>query len=151
MKKASLAALTAALFLTFAQAAPAQPVPSYARPLPANADEQIRGRVTGFDGGYNVSVRDERGYIDHVRLHPGTIINPTGITLAPGMVVSVFGHNAGSYFAANEVDTPYTFYGGVPYYYGIPWYNYGPNIDLGFYFGNPGWWHGGYYHGGRFR
>ncbi|MGP6157261.1 MAG: hypothetical protein ACLPYS_07100 [Vulcanimicrobiaceae bacterium] len=125
-------------------AAPAQSMPSYARP----ADMQVRGRVTGFDGHFNLSVRDERGYVDNVRIHPGTIINPTGIMLAPGMIVSLFGNNAGSFFGANEVDTPYAFYGGVPYYYGHPWYYSGPSVDLGFYFGNPGWWHGGYYRGG---
>jgi hypothetical protein len=146
---AALAALTLVpLALTAPVAALAQPVPSYAQPQQANADEQIRGRVAGFDGEYNLTVRDERGYLDHVRLHPGTIINPTGITLAPGMVVSILGYNAGPYLAANEIDTPYTFYAGAPYYYGHPWYYYGPTISLGFFFGHPGWWHGSYYHGG---
>jgi hypothetical protein len=146
MKQLYTAALVAALVPMFAQAATAQPVPSYARPLPA-PDQQVRGRVTGFDGAYSLTVRDERGYIDNVQLHQGTIINPTGLTLAPGMVVSVLGYNAGGYFAANEIDTPYTFYGGVPYYYGHPWYYYGPSISLGFFFGSGGWWHGGYYRG----
>ncbi|MGP6158135.1 MAG: hypothetical protein ACLPYS_11640 [Vulcanimicrobiaceae bacterium] len=139
-------AVLAALVLTHAQAVQAQPVPSYAKP--AISEDQIRGRITSFDGGYNLTVRDERGYVDNVRLHPGTIINPTGITLAPGMVTSILGYNAGSYFAANEVDTPYTFYGDVPYYYGHPWNYYGPSVSLGFFFGSPGWWHGDYYHGG---
>jgi hypothetical protein len=147
MKNYVVAALAALAFAPLALApgaALAQPVPSYAHP---SEDEQIRGRVTGFDGGYNLTVRDDRGYIDNVRLHPGTIINPTGITLAPGMVVSILGRNAGRHFDANEIDTPYTFYGGVPYYYGHPWYYYGPSVNLGFYFGNGGWRHGG----GRFR
>jgi len=59
------------------------------------------------------------------------------------MVVSIMGYNAGDYFAANEVDTPYQFYSGIPYYSGHPWNYYGPSISLGFFFGNPGWWHGG--------
>ena len=63
-------------------------------------------------------VRDVRGYVDNVTLHQGTIINPTGLTLAPGMVVSILGYNAGPFFAANEVDTPYTYTYGVPYYAG---------------------------------
>ncbi len=126
--------------------AQAQDVPSYAQPAPSG-EGQIRGRITSFDGQFAVGVRDERGYIDNVQLHPGTIINPTGITLAPGMVVSILGYNAGSYFSANEVDTPYTYYGGVPYYYGHPWDYYGPTISLGFFFGNPGWWHGSYFYG----
>jgi hypothetical protein len=128
-------------------AAQAQDIPSYATgQFPADAN--IHGRVVGFDGGYSLSVRDEKGYIDDVRLHPGTIINPTGLTLAPGMVVSVLGYNAGNYFSANEIDTPYQFYNGYAYYSGHPWNYYGPSITLGFFFGNAGWWHGGYFRGG---
>ena len=64
------------------------------------------------------------------------------------MIVSILGYNAGPFFAANEVDTPYTFDYGVPYYGGHPWWYYGPSISLGFFFGNTGWWHGGYFRGG---
>ena len=128
---------------TYAQ--PAAPPPAYAPPSYATQDQQIHGRIVAFDGGYNLQVRDDRGYLDNVQLHPGTVINPTGLTLAPGMVVSVNGYNAGPYFAANEVDTPYVLYGAVPYYLGHPWYYYGPSISLGFFFGNAGWWHGGWY------
>jgi len=119
----------------------AQDAPSYAVAA-ANDDAQIRGRIVDFDGGYSVQVRDENGYIDRVQLHEGTIINPTGLTLAPGMIVSILGYNAGQVFAANEIDTPYTFFAGVPYYAGHPWNYYGPTISLGFFFGNTGWWHG---------
>jgi hypothetical protein len=136
-----------ALCLLAPIAAQAQNVPSYATSQ-GPGDENIHGRVTGFDGGYNLTVRDERGFIDHVQLHQGTIINPTGITLAPGMIVSILGYNSGAYLAANEIDTPYTYYGGVPYYAGHPWNYYGPSFSLGFFFGNGGWWHGGYFHGG---
>ena len=145
MTKRILAAIALALPLTaFALPAMAQDAPSYAQPAAQAVDDdaQIRGRITGFDGGYNVQIRDENGYIDSVQLHEGTIINPTGLTLAPGMIVSILGYNAGPYFAANEVDTPYTYAGGVPYYAGHPWNFYGPSISLGFFFGNTGWWHG---------
>jgi hypothetical protein len=135
----SLAFAAAVLLLPFA--AGAQGVPSYARPA-AGADEHIQGRVANFDGGYRLLVRDERGYLDDVRLHPGTIINPTGLTLAPGMIVSILGYNAGSFFSANEIDTPYTFVYGVPYFAGHVWTYYGPAYSLGFFFGHPGWWHG---------
>jgi hypothetical protein len=141
-----LLAAVAALALLSPISVSAQEVPSYAQPAPQ--DEQVRGRIASFDGGYNLTVRDDRGFIDNVQLHQGTIINPTGLTLAQGMVVSILGYNAGSYFAANEVDTPYTYYAGVPYYSGHPWYYWGPSISLGFFFGNPGWWHGGYFYGG---
>ncbi|MGD0472902.1 MAG: hypothetical protein ABSB70_06765 [Candidatus Velthaea sp.] len=137
----------AAFCLLLPIAAQAQDLPSYAN-QPYPADQNIHGRVLNFDGGYNLAVRDERGYVDNVQLHPGTIINPTGLTLAPGMIVSILGYNAGSYFSANEIDTPYRFYSGYPYYAGHPWNYYGPSISLGFFFGNPGWWHGRSFYGG---
>jgi hypothetical protein len=146
MNKIFLATATA-VCLAFPIAAQAQDTPSYAVQQYSD-DQNLHGRVTGFDGGYNLSVRDERGYVDNVQLHPGTIINPTGLTLAPGMVVSVLGYNAGSYFSANEIDTPYQFYNGFAYYSGHPWDYYGPSISLGFFFGSSGWWHGNYFHGG---
>jgi hypothetical protein len=127
----------------------AQDVPSYATQQ-SSADQNIHGRIASFDGDYNLTVNDELGYIDNVRMHPGTIINPTGLMLAPGMVVSILGYNAGSYFSANEIDTPYQFEDGVPYYASHPWDYYGPSISLGFFFGNSGWWHGRYF-SGRFN
>ncbi|HEX3468647.1 MAG TPA: hypothetical protein VHT05_11265 [Candidatus Elarobacter sp.] len=148
MLKQLLAALAA---LTFAApiAALAQDVPSYAEGQPsyASGEENVHGRIVNFDGAYNLQVRDEQGYVDNVQLHQGTIINPTGITLQPGMVVSILGFNSGSYLAANEVDTPYTFYGGQPWYGGHPWNYWGPTVGLTFFFGNVGWWHGSYFGG----
>jgi hypothetical protein len=135
-------ALAAALILAAPLAASAQIVPSYGAEAAYDGDAQIHGRILSFDGAYSLEVRDEKGYVDNVRLHQGTVINPTGLTLAPGMVVSILGYNAGPYFAANEVDTPYTYYAGTPYYGGHPWNYYGPSVSLGFFFGNPGWWHG---------
>lgn len=137
----------AGLCLLWPIAAQAQDLPSYAN-QPYPADQNIHGRILSFDGGYNLGVRDERGYVDNVQLHPGTVINPTGLTLAPGMVVSILGYNAGSYFSANEIDTPYQYYSGVPYYAGHPWDYYGPSISLDFFFGNAGWWHGRDFRGG---
>jgi hypothetical protein len=138
----------AALTLAAPIAAQAQDAPSYARGgQVADGEENLHGRIASFDGAYTLTVRDERGYIDNVQLHQGTIINPTGLTLAPGMVVSILGYNAGPYLAANEIDTPYTYYDGVPWYSGHPWNYYGPGISLGFFFGNVGWWHGGWFHG----
>jgi len=119
------AALGAALLIGLAtSAAAADPMPSYAR----GGEEAIRGRVSGFDGKYDLYVRDERGFVDHVRLHDGTIINPTGLRLSQGMRVRIYGHTDGQTFAANEIDTPYTVayaYPGYPYY-AYPWY--GPPI-----------------------
>jgi len=141
-----LAALGAAnIALILPLAALAQDDPTYAQPADgqyaqagvpsyATQDQQIHGRVVGFDGGYNLQVRDDKGYVDNVRLHQGTVINPTGLTLAAGMVVSVNGYSQGSYFAANEIDTPYQLYGPVPYYGGHPWFYYGSGVSLGFFF-----------------
>jgi hypothetical protein len=144
-----LIAATAALTLAAPLSARAQGIPSYAQQAP---DEQIRGYVETFDGGYNLAVRDERGFIDNVQLHDGTIINPTGITLEPGMVVSIVGENDGDFLSANEIDTPYdvsSYDDGIAYYDGRPWdYYVGPSFGLSFFFGNVGWWHGNDFHGG---
>jgi hypothetical protein len=157
MVKFFLAAV-AALSLAAPVAALAQDAPSYAQPADASnaggGDENVHGRVLAFDGGYALEVRDDRGFIDNVQLHDGTIINPTGLTLAPGMVVSILGYNAGSFFAANEIDTPYTLENDVAWYSGEPWYDYGSSYSLDFFFGNPGWWHRSFFggdHWGDFR
>jgi hypothetical protein len=150
-----IAAIIAALFMAAPLAANAQIAPpndpSYASGPVDGGDANIHGRILNFDGGYNLQVRDEKGYVDNVQLHQGTIINPTGLTLAPGMIVSIMGYNAGPVFDANEIDTPYTFYAGEPFYAGHPWYYYGPTVSLGFFFGNAGWWHGGVFAGGGYR
>jgi hypothetical protein len=102
--------------------------PSYARPA-ANGEETIRGSVYAIDGKYGLRVRDERGFIDNVELHQGTIINPTGLTLRPGMPVTIAGFNRGHVFAANEIDTPFASYGFVPG--GYPY----PPVSIGIGFG----------------
>jgi hypothetical protein len=133
--------------------AAAQPagLPSY-----ATGEESIRGRITSFDGKYNLQLRDDRGFVDNVSLHDGTIINPTGLRLASGQSVTILGQNSGKTFEANEIDTPYSSYGLVPYAapgyaYGYPVYGYGyygypyrayPAFGLGFRtggFGFRGW------------
>jgi hypothetical protein len=78
--------------------------PSYATP---SNEEQITGSITAVPGKYALQVRDTRGFIDNVTLHPGTIINPTGLKLAAGMQVSITGVNAGQTFTANQIDAPY--------------------------------------------
>ncbi len=144
----TLGTALAALLLATPLAASAQDVPSYAyAPQAATADEQIRGRIASFDGAYDLTVNDERGFVDNVDLHDGTIINPTGLTLAPGMVVSILGYSDGSQFAANEIDTPYSYDAGVADYGGHPWDYYGPSTSLAFFFGSAGWWHGNAFRG----
>jgi hypothetical protein len=121
--------------------ASAQDLPSYAQPL---HDETIQGRIVSINGTFNISVRDERGFIDNVELHQGTIINPTGLTLETGMTVTIVGVNSGSAFEANEIDTPYHYYGALPepvylgpgYWYPGFGYGYGPSFSLGLVVGN---------------
>ena len=105
----------AAPLASFAQPAPAPPPPSYARPA-ANGEETIHGRIASIEGKYRVLLRDDRGYVDNIELHQGTVINPTGLQLQPGMQVTILGYNRGPVFAANEIDTPYLSYGPVPVY-----------------------------------
>jgi hypothetical protein len=115
---AGVAALVAPL-AAFAQqtpAAPPPPAPSYARPVAPNGEETIQGRIASIDGKYRIQLRDDRGFVDNVELHQGTVINPTGLQLEPGMAVTILGYNRGPLFAANEIDTPYVSYGAVPVY-----------------------------------
>jgi hypothetical protein len=150
-------AATALPMTALAQNTPPSDAPSYSRPAPTiPGEDTIKGRVISFDGGYNLQVDDERGYVDNVVLHQGTIINPTGIRLAPGMSVTIHGVNRGSVLAANQIDTPYNSYGsvydygyapyGVVYPYPIYGYPY-PRYSIGIGFGG----FGGFYGHGRFR
>jgi hypothetical protein len=116
-------------------AQPATP-PSYSAPAPG---ETISGHITAVTGKYTLQLRDNRGFIDNVVLHQGTIINPRGLTLAPGMQVSINGSNAGSAFQANQIDAPYTVALVPGYGYAAPFYG-----SLGIGFGGWGW-------GPRFR
>jgi hypothetical protein len=132
--------------------ASAQDIPSYAQP---NGDQTIHGRIASVNGTFNISVRDDGGYLDNVELHQGTIINPTGLTLATGMTVTIAGIPNGGEFDATEIDTPYQYDGPlpVPYYYGPGWwypgyaYGYGPSFGLTLFFGGGGWGfeHRGFY------
>jgi len=102
-----------------AQAQPGSPVPSYAS---ASNDLSLRGVVASYDGKYVLQVRDRAGYLDNVRLHRGTVINPTGLPLRNGMRVTVYGSNAGTTFAANEVDVdagPIVYAPGPPVHVGL--------------------------------
>jgi hypothetical protein len=139
MKALLAAGFAGTLGILSALPAVAQPAPSYAA---GNTDETIRGTVTAVNGPFNISVRDARGFIDNVSLHQGTIINPTGLSLAPGQSVTIMGTNEGSAFAANEIDTPYSTLAAVPVYpvypgyFGYPYpYGYGPAYHVGIRFG----------------
>ena len=113
------------------------PAIASAQALPAG---EIQGTIASINDTFNISVSDNNGGIDNVELHQGTIINPTGLTLEPGMGVTIVGYADGSQFDANEIDTPYSYNGAAPspVYYGPGFwypgfaYGYGPSYSLGF-------------------
>ena len=169
-RNSALALATAGAFLLPSVAA-AQPVPSYATQgapgYASQGDQQIHGTIASLDGKYRVYVRDDRGYVDSVDLHDGTIINPTGIPLQAGMPVTIYGRPNGKVFDANQIDAPndvaddsgagdYGYDAGpdpgyvtpYPYYSYYPAYalSYPACISLGFGFGG-GYYGGGYYGG----
>ena len=114
---------------------------------PAGQDQQIQGTVASINGTWNITVADANGYADSVDLHQGTIINPTGLTLEPGMNVTIDGYADGSNFDAMEIDTPYQYDGPAPVavYYGPgAWYpgyaeGWGPSFSLVFNVGTRSW------------
>jgi hypothetical protein len=137
--------------------------PSYSLPPPTYANRpSIKGTINGFDGQWVVYMHDQKGYTDHITLHQGTIINPTGIKLLEGMKLTVYGSADGSTFQADRIDVAYSpyspyyssdgnpaygygyggGYGGYPYYgygggYGYPYYGWGgwPWLGVGFGWG----------------
>ncbi|MGH7707936.1 MAG: hypothetical protein ACREM8_15405 [Vulcanimicrobiaceae bacterium] len=117
------------------------------------SETTLKGTITAFNGKYDLHVRDHHGKIEDVQLHRGTIINPTGLTLRPGMTVTILGNENNGSLAANEVDTPYHYspyspafaylgqrfagpwigaYGSYPLY-GYGGYGYGPGYGYGLY------------------
>ena len=107
--RTAAALLSSAAFLV-PLAAGAQGAPGPAAPRPpahrsaVNGEETISGRISKIESKYRLEMRDDRGYIDRIQLHQGTIINPTGLQLEPGMVVTILGYNLGNVFGANEID-----------------------------------------------
>ena len=148
------AAIAAAALITPALAS-AQDVPAYA----VASDQQIQGTISAINGTWNLTVADNSGYTDSVELHQGTIISPTGLTLEPGMSVSISGYPDGSNFDAMEIDTPYQYQGPAPVavYYGpgswYPGYAYGwgPSFSLAFNIGTRSFQQRSFYYGGQIR
>ena len=81
------------------------PAPAFAQASPSVQYEQVAGSevVTGRISAaqpYNLWI----GGV-HVNMHDGTIINPTGLTLQPGMRVRILGYwNGDGTFEANQID-----------------------------------------------
>ena len=139
---ALLRSFTVVAVLASCSSVAAATLPSY-----ATNEETIKGTIASVSGNHHISVRDDRGFVDEVTLHDGTVINPTGLKLAPGLTVTILGRNAGSSFSANEIDTPYSERSGVTYAYpylvdgafGAPYgYGYPGGYPVGpYYYGAP--------------
>jgi hypothetical protein len=141
--------------LALAQEQPeAQPQTQQSMPSYASGEEQIHGRVAQVVGKYEISVHDDRGFVDTINLHDGTVINPRGLTLEPGQAVTILGYTRGKVFEANEIDTPYGYgYAYAPYYGAYPAPYYAPYFGVGFWgagwFG-PRYYGPGFFYGARF-
>ena len=92
--------IVAALVLPVAALADTQP---YATSV---ATEKLGGVIASIDGKFSLTVRDNRGSVDRVMLHRGTIINPTGSQLEPGTPVTIIGHANGGTYDADTIDAP---------------------------------------------
>jgi hypothetical protein len=104
---ASLTGAAASIVSTAAPAA-AQEVFFPGRQLAFNGQwegaHDAQGRIVHFDGGYNLRLHvDGQGFL-FVRLHPGTVINPRGLTLHRGMLVNVRGFFADGAFHADVIN-----------------------------------------------
>lgn len=93
-------------------------------PAAASAAEahltHLRGTIAAVDGKTDLRVLTTSGANVAVSLHRGTIIAPLGLTLRPGMNVSLSGSSDGSRFDATEIDAPYHIVAApsVPFDYG---------------------------------
>jgi len=126
----TVAALAAFMAATL-RAAAADPLPSYAT---ADQATQIHGSVSSINQ-RDLTLRDDHGFLDHVVLHDGTVINPTGTEIAPGQVLTIYGRSEGDAFSASEIDAAADTYAPVadpadpyvPYFdpYFDPYFGYG--------------------------
>jgi len=101
---AAIVALPVACFAESSRASP--DAPTYAVPAYADGNETVSGRITWYDGRFDLQIRDDRGFIDNVQLRQGTVIDPTGLTLRTGMAVQIRGRNRGFVLIAEQIDSP---------------------------------------------
>jgi hypothetical protein len=151
--------LTKNVIAAVAAAALFAPVIASAQDYSNGAGEQIQGTIASINGTWNITVNDANGYRDSVALHQGTVINPTGLTLEPGMSVTIDGYGNGPDFEAMEIDTPYQYQGPAPVaeYYGPgTWYpgyadGWGPSFSLFFDLNTRRYEQRSFYSGGEAR
>ena len=97
-----IAALACAAFLGGFPIASFADRPSYAQSGPG--DETISGTIYQVTGRYTLTLEDDRGFIDNVSLHNGTVITPSGLGLGSGQIATMTGHTSGKTFEADEID-----------------------------------------------
>ena len=73
----------------------------------ALTQNQVQGTIAQIVGKYDIRVKTTRGDLQDVTLQRGTIINPTGMTLRPGIRVIVRGTATANSIAAKQIDTPF--------------------------------------------
>jgi hypothetical protein len=117
MKSRASVVLAAALVLLPALAAAQDQLPSY-----ATARETIEGAIASFDGKYALTLDDVRGFTDSVTLHPGTTVEPDGVSLMAGEFVRITGQADGKTFAADDVDADVSDPDAAVYAYATPFY-----------------------------
>jgi hypothetical protein len=91
----------------------AQERPSYALPQ-VQPQNVVRGVYWSQVDKYHIYVKDVNGYIDSIELYQGTVINPTGITLVPGMALVIYGEARDRVFFAHQIDTIYGYAVPIP-------------------------------------
>jgi len=117
----TMTAAAVLLAVSIAPGAARADVPSY-----ATGQESISGSIAALPARYALTLTDDRGFSDSVTLRDGTVIVPTGITLAVGQAVTIYGHTDGTTFDADEIDVG-------PVSSDIP--GDAPNTAGGYYFG----------------
>jgi hypothetical protein len=66
--------------------------------------ETVHGTIASYDGASNLTLNDDRGFVDTIHVDPQTAVNANGTQLRPGMTVTIVGVNRGNALAATEID-----------------------------------------------
>ena len=72
----------------------------------SSGERTIHGTIVSIDGKYGLTVHDDHAGIEGVTMHRGTVIDPTGLQLKPGMHITIAGRADERTFNANEIDAP---------------------------------------------
>jgi len=100
--------IAALAFGSLASPALAQPAPPPAPPPPPPPREAVQPALVGvivFARPTTIQIRTPEGRFVTLHLRQGTVINPTGIQLAPGMRIAVAGDPTASVLDARNIDT----------------------------------------------